>query len=82
MPARTRQSISSMAEYLRGGLPNDASGQNEPALTAWSEILQNGEVDRLFDPSLLPDSPSGSAQITASPSAQSATVNQPSHPPQ
>ncbi len=44
----------SIAEYLRSGLPAGTSGQNDPAMIGWAQILQNGEVDHLFDLAILP----------------------------
>jgi hypothetical protein len=46
----------SLADYLNSGLPKDASSQNDPAVIAWSDILQNGDLDQLFNAAILPGS--------------------------
>jgi len=71
-----------IVEFLQGGSPMDGSSQNDPAVIAWSEILQDGEMDQLFNPSILPNSPKGSAANPATPAVKSATSDQPSHQPQ
>ena len=71
----------SLAEFLRTGLPKDPSCQSDPEVIAWSEILQDGKVEQLFDPSLLPSSPNGSAPVAANPAANSANGDKPSHQP-
>ena len=58
----------SLADYLKSGLPKDAGSQNDPAVIAWSEMLQNGDLDQLFNASILPGSlkqTSSSPAITA-----------------
>jgi hypothetical protein len=41
-------------EFLRNRYPKETTSQNDPAMIAWSELLQGGGVDHLFDPTLLP----------------------------
>jgi hypothetical protein len=72
----------SMAEYLRGGLPKEPGNQNDPVVIAWSEILQKGEVEQLFNPSILPDSTRGTSPNTIDPAAKPAIADQSSRLPQ
>ena len=58
----------SLSDYLRNELPKYATGQNDPAVIAWSEILQDGYVDQLFNAAILP----GSQKQASSNSAASA----------
>ena len=71
-----------IAEFLRGGVPNDPASHNDPTVIAWSEILKDSKLEQLFNPSILPSSPKGSAVNTASPGANSASSDQPSRQPQ
>ena len=56
----------SLADYLKSGLPKDPSSQNDPAVIAWSAILQEGYVDQLFNAAILPSSQKQASSIPAS----------------
>jgi hypothetical protein len=46
----------SIAAFLKDNHPRDANNPANPALVAWSELLQSGRVEQLFNSSILPSS--------------------------
>ena len=43
-----------IGEYLCSGFPKDGESAADPALTAWSQILRDNQVEQLFNASILP----------------------------